>query len=114
MDPRPGQRPIISEFATDPEMADLVQLFLSELPARITALESAWRERRIQNVSRIAHQLKGACSGYGFPDLGSAASVLENRLRSMTEGEAEAALEKASGDFKALIDLCARATRSAD
>jgi len=113
MDQRSGPRPIISEFATDPEMSELVQLFLSELPARITALESAWRERRVQNVSRIAHQLKGACSGYGFPDLGSAAAVLENRLRSMGESEAEAALENASGEFKVLIDLCARATRPA-
>ena len=113
MEPRPGPRPIVSEFATDPEMSDLVQLFLSELPARVTALESAWRERRIQNVSRIAHQLKGACAGYGFPALGTAAATLESRLRSMNDTGAEAALEKATADFKALIELCARACRPA-
>jgi HPt (histidine-containing phosphotransfer) domain-containing protein len=110
MDPYSGKppRPIVSEFATDPEMADLVRQFVSELPARITALEGEWRERRIQNVARLAHQLKGSCAGYGFPALGTAAATLEDRLRATGEASAEAALAKAASEFRALVDLCAR------
>jgi HPt (histidine-containing phosphotransfer) domain-containing protein len=94
-------------------MADLVQLFLGELPSRISALQDAWRERRVQNVSRIAHQLKGACAGYGFPALGSAAGTLEASLHHAGERSAEAALDKAGTQLKELIELCARACRSA-
>jgi HPt (histidine-containing phosphotransfer) domain-containing protein len=112
----PNDNPIVSEFSADPEMSDLVALFLGELPARIAALETAWRDREVRNVSRIAHQLKGACSGYGFPTLGSAAATLENRLRGVGvvgDGELEKALGRASADFRQLIELCSRACRSA-
>ena len=114
MPERPGNasRPIISEFATDPEMADLVQLFLGELPQRISAMETAWRERRVQSLARIAHQLKGAGSGYGFPTIGTAAGSLEDRLRLLSETDA-AGLQRAAAEFKQLIDLCSRACASA-
>src|SRR3954453_22092986 len=103
---------IVSEFAGDPEMADLVRLFLGELPSRISALEDAWREKRVQNVSRIAHQLKGACGGYGFPPLGTPAGPLESSLRSAGERNAEAALDTAGAQVRELIELCSRACRA--
>lgn len=105
------QHPIISDFAGDPEMVELVELFVGELPARIRALESAWNERRIQNLSRLAHQLKGSCSGYGFPDIGSAAGSLEERLRQAADADASASLSRVATEFRTLVDLCMRACR---
>lgn len=105
-------RPIISEFASDPDMSDLVELFVGELPARISAMQSAWREHRIQNLSRIAHQLKGSGAGYGFPTIGAAAGSLEDRLRQLSEDDA-AGLERAATEFKRLIDVCSRASAAA-
>jgi histidine phosphotransfer protein HptB len=102
--PEPAGR-IVSQYASDPEMAELIELFVSELPQRIEALNSAWNESRMTEVTRIAHQLRGACSGYGFPSLGKAAGALEDGLRT---GAADGASSLA-GEFKALVDLCARA-----
>lgn len=104
-------RPLISQYASDPEMADLVELFVGELPERIRALESAWQDQRVEAVTRIAHQLKGSGAGYGFPLIGDAAANLESKLRHQALSDAEAALAKASEDFRALVDLCARACR---
>ena len=110
MELRPGRmpNPIVSEYAADPEMADLVELFISELPSRVGALETAWRERRIQNLARLAHQLKGSCAGYGFPVLGTAAGKLEDGLRGLAEPGAAASLEAVTSEFRRLIELCTR------
>ncbi len=105
--PTPPERSgrIVSQYANDPEMAELVQLFLSELPKRIEALNTAWTESRITDVTRMAHQLRGACSGYGFPSLGKAAGALEDGLRT-TAAEGASSV---SDEFRALVDLCSKA-----
>ncbi|MEX2219262.1 MAG: Hpt domain-containing protein [Phycisphaerales bacterium] len=113
MEPAKSPRPIISEFAGDPEMSELVRLFLGELPQRVRALEAAWREQQVQTVARMAHQLRGSSAGYGFPTIGSAAASLEESLRARTEADAQAVLERAAAEFRALVDLCSRACRPA-
>ena len=68
-----GPERIVSQYATDPEMAELVELFITELPARVNALRSAWQAGQVSDVERMAHQLKGSSAGYGFPAIGDAA-----------------------------------------
>ena len=105
--PTDAQRPTLrSQFATDPEMVELVQMFVTELPGRINALNSAWSEQRVSDLTRLAHQLKGASTGYGFPTIGQAAATLESRLRSMPGTPSLEALAK---EFRSLVDLCSRA-----
>src|SRR5262249_9539441 len=98
------------DFANDPEMAQLVQLFVSELPGRIDALAAAWAERRTTDLTRLAHQLKGAGGGYGFPAIGHAAGALEAGLRSLPAPGDTAALDRLKSAFAALMDLCAKAS----
>lgn len=105
-----GESPLVSQFAGDPEMAELVRLFVSELPERLEALTAAWSQRRIADVTRMAHQLKGACGGYGFPTIGQAAANLESRLRTLGASQAEGALESLKAEFGKLLELCSRAS----
>lgn len=103
---RPSPR-TVSEFANDPEMAELVQLFVSEMPARIEALRAAWTQKQLVNLTRLSHQLKGASAGYGFPTIGNAAARLETALKGLDSGPSD--VEKLAAEFRELVDLCASA-----
>lgn len=100
--------PLVSRYRDDPDMAVLVQLFLSELPARMTALQNAWSATQLEQLARLALQLKGCCSGYGFPAIGQAAATLETRLRALDDGAQESLWSLAS-EYQQLMDLCSRA-----
>jgi HPt (histidine-containing phosphotransfer) domain-containing protein len=69
--------PVRSEFADDPDMADIVALFVSELPKRIASMQEALCSGDIPQLRILAHQLKGAAGGYGFPKLGEAAALID-------------------------------------
>jgi HPt (histidine-containing phosphotransfer) domain-containing protein len=101
--------PLVSQYAADPEMAELVQLFISELPVRINALKAAWTEARISDLRRMAHQLKGSCGGYGFPSIGEAAEALEAGLKTTPGADTQAVLDGLAAEFRALVELCSRA-----
>ncbi len=98
---------IRSQHAGDPEMAELIDLFVGELPQRAESVLEAWRSRELHTLQRLAHQLKGSCAGYGFPTIGQAAERVENSLR--LRGPAEVRLEDLAADIKELIALCHRA-----
>ena len=93
-----------SEFADDPEMADLVELFTGELPKRISALTEAVSRGDHAALQRLAHQLKGAAPGYGYPTIGQAAARVEDPLRDAAD--LGAALEAVTPLVDELIALC--------
>lgn len=101
--------PLQSLYADDPDMADLVRLFVSELPDRIASVEKAWRERRVEELTRLAHQLKGAGSGYGYPGITQAAAELERELRELNAREA---VVDVRGELDTLLDVCRRAMKA--
>jgi signal transduction histidine kinase/CheY-like chemotaxis protein/HPt (histidine-containing phosphotransfer) domain-containing protein len=92
--------PVVSELADDADMTELVDSFVSGLAAQAKRLEDAHSANDRETVRRLAHQLKGAAGGYGFPTITAAASVLEERAR---EG---AAIAQAIAD---VTDLSRRA-----
>ncbi len=96
--------PIHSTFSEEGEMRALIRIFLDELPERVDQLESAWREGDSERVARIAHQLKGACTGYGYEPLTAAAAELEEAIV-----DAGQELDAVNREFRMLIDLCTRA-----
>jgi HPt (histidine-containing phosphotransfer) domain-containing protein len=101
----PQAPPIVSQFAADPEMRDLLEFFVGALPERVGALESALAEARLRDLQRLAHQIKGAAGGYGYPVLGQAAAALEGSLKSR-EPQPPEKIQKEVND---LIALCQRA-----
>ncbi len=102
--PKP-QEPLRSEFAADPEMLELVELYVADMPDRVALLRRHWDAHEAEDVRRIAHQLKGASAGYGFPTVGEAARELEEALKDETQE-----LERLAAEFDALVDVCSRVT----
>ena len=107
----PDRHPTLrSEMANDPEIAELVEEFVGELPSRIGALSSALGDGDAIRLRTLAHQLKGAAGGYGFPTIGHVAKRVEEEcLRA--DGSAAELLERARSGVDELINLCRQASR---
>lgn len=99
--------PIRSQLANDPEMAELIELFLSDLGTRAASLQELWAARDVAQIARMAHQLRGASAGYGFPMIGAAAGEIEDALKHRAPGDVD--LESIDGRLKELLSLCNRA-----
>ena len=77
----PDLTTVRSEFADDPDMSEIVALFVRELPQRIAAMHSALAASNLEQLRLLAHQLKGAAGGYGFPKLGEAAAQIDQGIK---------------------------------
>jgi diguanylate cyclase (GGDEF)-like protein len=74
----PVQKPrLVSVHADDPDIGELVASFVSGLPEQLGALRAALSRGERAEVVRVAHQLKGAAGGYGFPSITSAAARID-------------------------------------
>lgn len=69
--------PIYSKFGDDPDLGELVELFVSEIPERIAALEAQFSGRDFVRLGQTAHQMKGAAGSYGFPGITPVAARVE-------------------------------------
>jgi hypothetical protein len=76
---------VYSHLAADPDLGELVEMFVREMPDRINALETQARSRNWQQLARIAHQLKGAAGSYGFDAITPCAARLELAARDAQE-----------------------------
>jgi HPt (histidine-containing phosphotransfer) domain-containing protein len=99
----PDDGPITSDFADDPDMAILIAEFVASLPARARAILERLDQGAIDQARTMAHQLKGAGGGYGFPCITDAARVIELAIREQRLVDARTAAQ-------ALVTLCARVT----
>jgi len=94
---------LYSRLAEDPDLADIVGLFVQEMPERIARLLDRFAASDWEGLRRAAHQLKGAAGSYGFGPISPAAARLEdNVLHSRPEEEINRAVQE-------LIELCRRA-----
>lgn len=62
------QEPVHSSLRRN-EFADLVDLFVSELPLRMSVIEQLMSTGDREGLCRAAHQLKSSAGGYGYGDL---------------------------------------------
>ena len=99
--------PLVSTLAKDPDMAELVQFFVDEIDARVGTIQSAAEGNDIVGLRTVAHQLKGAATGYGFEPISNTAGELE-RLIDVTEPPEVTQTIQAQVDE--LIELCRRAS----
>jgi len=102
-DMAPNEPPLVSELAEDPEVSDLVEVFVSGLAARLMALERALESGEHDQLARLAHQLKGSAGAYGFPVITEAARSLEDGAKSAAQAEV------IKNRFESLAGLCRRA-----
>lgn len=75
-----------SIYESDPDMLEIVREFARELPERARALEAEHAAGNQVELGRLAHQLKGAGGGYGFPLITELAAKLESAVKEGAEG----------------------------
>jgi len=98
-----ASEPMVSEFATEPDMAGLIEQFLDELPAKIEAIQQSLAQNDLAAVAVLAHQLKGSGSSYGFPAIAEWAAKLERSAMSRDD------LARVNEQVMGLQELCRRA-----
>ena len=83
-----SKSPLVSDFAGDPDMAELVEDYVMNLPQRAAAISSACASEQLDVLRTLAHQVKGSAGGYGFgPITEQAAEVVEQILRNNSPGD---------------------------
>jgi HPt (histidine-containing phosphotransfer) domain-containing protein len=93
---------IYSSLGADPDLGELVEMFVQEMPDRVGTLETQAQSRDWAQLTRTAHQLKGAAGSYGFHALTPFAARLEHAARAgLQEDQILASLDE-------LLDLCRR------
>lgn len=102
------ESPLFSNFATDPDMAELVEEFVGVLPERVRSIEEAVQTQDLEGLRRLVHQLKGASGGYGFDVIGQAAASLE------ASAKAAGSISELNSKVRELIALCQRAKAHPD
>ena len=98
------QSPIFSSLSSDPDTLELVEEFVDGLRDRVRSLEVAYVTNDIEELIRLAHQLKGSSGGYGFDVIGESASVLEQSSR------AAGSVTDVARELERFIAMCRRAT----
>ena len=73
---------LISAFAFDPDMADVLPEFIGNLSGEVAALRSLFEAKNLPELQNTVHQLKGAGGSYGYQELTEAASAAESTLKS--------------------------------
>lgn len=94
---------LVSEFADDEDMLELVEMFVEELPQRASSIEKALAEADFATLQTLAHQLKGAAGGYGFPRISEVAKSLEQTC------EVDRDLEKLTAQAQKIAAFCRKA-----
>jgi HPt (histidine-containing phosphotransfer) domain-containing protein len=90
-----------SSLASDPDMAEMVEMFVDEMHDRVERLEELLRIAEWEELGRFAHQLKGACGSYGFAELTPLAERLEKVVRgSEAEDVIQDALQSLAQGFR--------------
>jgi PAS domain S-box-containing protein len=103
----PGGAPsesVRSEFADDPDLADILDEFVLGLSSKVELMHKAISTAYVEELQRLAHQLKGAGGSYGYPSLTAEAKALEEAARG---GDLEAA-RRAMERLDALCGAIAR------
>jgi HPt (histidine-containing phosphotransfer) domain-containing protein len=99
-------QPLRSHYADDPDMTEIIELFVGEMPRRLNELAACWEQRELERLTHLVHQLKGASGGYGFPAVGRAAGQLEQTLRQLVERGSAVGPPQLQSEFNRLLELC--------
>ncbi len=91
---------LYSSLGADPDLGELVDMFVDEMPDRIDQLRSRGESGDFEALAATAHQIKGAAGSYGFHQVTPYAKRLETVAR---DGQCEAEIKESLDE---LISLC--------
>jgi PAS domain S-box-containing protein len=95
--------PLISEFCDDPEMLEIVVLFIDGLVNHVELLTNALARSDFETIYQTAHKLRGAAGGYGYPAVSEQGLIVEQLAK------AGGPVEELERQLEHLIHLCRRA-----
>ena len=96
----PNTEVLYSSLASDPDLGEIVEMYVDEMPDRISTLIESFDQGDMETLRRTAHQIKGAAGGYGFNQITPYAAKLEASVR---DNESETQVRES---LDALTDLC--------
>lgn len=97
-----GER-IRSRLRGEPDLAPLIDEFVTGLPAAVAALESALESGDLKRLELLARTMKGGAGSYGFDPVSLTAEKLEEAA-----AEGDASIEQARAVLGELAGLCRR------
>ena len=97
-----GTEPLYSGLGGDPDLGEIVEMFVGEMPERVETLLKQLDASDWEALRRTAHQIKGAAGSYGFDPISPRAGQLE---RAITEDQPEEQIRRAVAE---LADICKR------
>lgn len=93
---------LYSPLANDPDLGEIIQMFVDEMPQRVSKIGDLAAAGDWEELRRAAHQLKGAAGSHGFGPITPSAALVEDAIR---DGQPESQIRKAVDE---LCDLCRR------
>ncbi|MBI9060313.1 MAG: response regulator [Labilibaculum sp.] len=94
---------LISELADDPELHEVVEIFLKDIPSQLQSIFEAVDNAEMDKLEHLIHTIKGASGSAGFPVIMEKAAEVEQLV---LKGE----LESLQSSVDELTQLCRRAT----
>ena len=79
--------PLLSEFAGDEEMLEMLETFVNSLVDRIELIDKLFTNQEWTKLKDMGHQLKGAAGGYGFPAITELAAQVERLSQQAADSE---------------------------
>lgn len=101
-----ANQPLRSTLANDPDMQELIQLYIQDIPVRLQGIRTAMASGNLNEVRRLSHQLRGASAGFGFAQVGDVAAEVEETIKALHE-QADA-IERVRPLVEKLDALCRR------
>ena len=91
-------------------LAELIDLFLQDIPERIAEIESALAQGNAAQLTRAAHTVKGSCSNFGANGLARVAQTMEQQGKASAFADATATLPELRAEF-ALVEAALKQLR---
>src|SRR5208282_4397416 len=82
-----AQRTLAKHYADNEAVQRVLPGYVEDLPKRVAEMSAYLAARRLEELRRIVHQMKGSGGGYGFPDITHAAASAESSIKAHVEIE---------------------------
>jgi CheY-like chemotaxis protein len=96
------EKPVVSRLATNPRFQRALLIFIRKLEEQVVKMEQAWKRGDLEELSLLAHWLKGAGGTVGYDDFTEPAAELERFAKSQQAEQAGQMLEKVKRLAKAI------------
>ncbi|MFI3137918.1 MAG: ATP-binding protein [Methylococcaceae bacterium] len=70
----------------DPDFHKILKEFVLYLPSVLQQMDTALHQQQWQELLSLAHQLKGVAGGYGYPEVGKIAGIIQENLEQNNHG----------------------------